>query len=158
MLLRLFSADSPYKHFAELTFYQALSVSVIVGALIYLFIIIRKKRSGTNNIDYALLMLCVALFNPNAWLANFVFFIFVYMVIADYLMSSGFKDKPVLALTILSFISSSWAAESVVGDKLQNFFESFSTVTVAALILAGILLHLKFSRRMTKFQDAIIKQ
>jgi hypothetical protein len=146
MILRLFSADSTYVHFAKLTFYQALFVCAAMGALIYLFIIIKRKDKETKNIDYALLMLCVALFNPNAWLANFVFFIFAYMVIIHYLLSINFKNKPVLIFTILSFVSSSWAAESVVGDKLQNFFESLSTVTVAALILIGILLYLKFKK------------
>lgn len=146
MVLRLFSADSPCKHFAQLTFYQALFVSGIIGALIYLFIIIKKKERETKNIDYALLLLCLALFNPNAWLANFVFFIFAYMAIIYHLISTRFKNKAVLIFTILSFISSSWAAESVVGDKLQNFFESLSTVTLASLILCGILLYLKFKK------------
>jgi len=146
MILRLFSADSRYTHFTALTFYQALSICAVIGLLIYLFIIIKRKDKETKNIDYALLLLCVALFNPNAWLANFVFFIFAYMVIIYYLLSINFKNKPVLIFTILSFISSSWAAESVVGDNLQNFFESLSTVTIAGLILIGILLHLKFKK------------
>jgi len=146
MVLRLFSGDSPYAHFAQLTFYQAIFISVGVGALIYLCIVIKRREHETKNIDYALLLLCLALFNPNAWLANFVFFIFAYMVIIYYLISTRFINKPVLIFTILSFISSSWAAESVVGDKLQNFFESLSTVTVAALMLTGILLYLKFKK------------
>jgi len=156
MVLRLFSADSPYKHLTQLAFTQALFISGIIGALIYLFIIIKKKERETKNIDYALLLLCLALFNPNAWLANFVFFIFAYMAIIYHLIkvrfsaeggsASGGKNKAVLIFTILSFISSSWAAESVVGDKLQNFFESLSTVTLASLILCGILLYLKFKK------------
>lgn len=146
LILRLFSADSPFTHFAKLTFNQTIFICAIIGILIYSFIIIKRKDKETKNIDYALLLLCVALFNPNAWLANFVFFIFAYMVIICYLLNVRFKNKPVLIFTILSFISSSFAAESVVGDKLQNLFEALSTVTIAALILMGILLYLKFKK------------
>jgi len=145
-ILRVFSADSPFNPIAQLTFIQALIVSAAIGTLIYLLIMVKKKSKKTEVIDYGLLFLCMALFNPNAWLVNFAFFIFAYMVIIYYLLSINFKNKPVLIFTILSFISSSWAAESVVGDHLQKFFESLSTVTIAALTLIGILLYLKFKK------------
>lgn len=157
-ILRLFGADSPFKHFVNLTFNQALILSAAIGAIIYLFIIIKKRNTNTEIIDYGLLLLCAALFNPNAWLANFVFFVFVYMVIINYLLNikfsaeggsaSGGKNKPVLILTFFSFVLSSWAAESVVGDRLQNFFEALSTVTIAAFILVGILFYLKFNKHI----------
>ena len=86
----------------------------------------------------------MALFNPNAWLANFVFLIFAYMVIVYHLIKVKYKDKLTLIFTVLSFIVSSWVSESMVGDNLQHFFEALSTVTVAAFILIGILLYLKF--------------
>ena len=144
-VLRTFSADSPFNAIISLTFIQALIVSGAIGMLIY-FLVIARKHKETEIIDYALLFLCAALFNPNAWLVNFVFFIFAYMVIMYYLLDTKFKSKPVLIFTILSFISSSWAAESVVGDRLQKFFESLSTVTLASFILCGILLYLKFKK------------
>lgn len=157
-ILRMFSADSPFNPIARLTFIQALIVSAAIGALIYLLIIVKRKSKDAVFIDYGLLFLSMALFNPNAWLTNFVFFIFAYMVIIYYLLDTRFKNKPLLIFTILSFILSSWAAESVVGDNLQKFFEGLSTVTIAALILVGILLYLKFSRGITKLQDTMTKQ
>ncbi|MCK9615211.1 MAG: DUF2029 domain-containing protein [Candidatus Omnitrophica bacterium] len=157
-ILRTFSADSSFNPIAQLTFMQALAISAAIGMLIYLLIIVKKKNNETKVIDYALLFLCTALFNPNAWLVNFVIFVFAYMVIIRHLLTVKFKDKITLIFMVLSFISSSWAAESVVGDNLQKFFESLSTVTIAALILVVILLYLKFSRGITKFQDTITKQ
>jgi hypothetical protein len=88
----------------------------------------------------------MALFNPNAWLVNFVFLLFGYMVILYYLIQNGFlKDKTTLILTFLSFVVSSWGCESVAGDNLQNYLEMLSTVTIASLIIIFILLKLKFS-------------
>jgi uncharacterized membrane protein YoaK (UPF0700 family) len=78
------------------------------------------------------------------------------MVIAHHLIKVRYKDKVTLVLMILSFIVSSWVSESMVGDKLQNLFEALSTVTIAALILVGILLRLKFKKEITKSQDTII--
>jgi len=156
-ILRAFSKDSQLNPVAQLTFNQALVTSAAIGMLIYFLIIVRRKNKETELIDYALLFLFMALFNPNAWLANFVFFIFAYMIIIYHLLNVKFKDKTTLIFMVLSFMLSSWAAQSVVGDSLQKFFEALSMVTIAALILVGILLRLKFSRGMAKFQDTITK-
>jgi hypothetical protein len=146
-ILRLFGQDAAYKPLAKLTFKQAVALSFFIGAVIYLLIIMPKKSSDfANPVDYALLFLCMALFNPNAWLANFVFFIFAYMVIAYHLIKVKYKDRATLVLMVLSFIVSSWVSESMVGDKLQNYFEALSTVTIAALILVVVLLRLKFKK------------
>lgn len=150
-ILRMFSKDSPFNPIAQLTFSQALIISAAIGMLIYLLIVVRRKNKETELIDYSLLFLCMALFNPNAWLANFVFFIFAYMIIIYHLLNVKFKNKTTLIFMILSFILSSWAAQSVVGDSLQKFFEALSTVTIAAIILTGILLRLKFLN--TDFTD-----
>jgi hypothetical protein len=40
----------------------------------------------------------------------------------------------------------------MVGDNLQHVFEALSTVTIAALILVGILLHLKFGKSNERLQ------
>jgi len=69
------------------------------------------------------------------------------MVIIYHLLKVKLKNKTILVFTILSFIFSSWGAESVVGDKLQKLFEALSTVTIAAVILIGILLFLKFKKQ-----------
>jgi Gpi18-like mannosyltransferase len=156
-ILRLFAKDSAFKPIAQLTFFQGVAVATAIGLIMYLLIILPGRKNKNNTfIDYSLILICMALFNPNAWLANFVFFVFAYMVIAHHLIKVRYKDKVTLVLMILSFIVSSWVSESMVGDKLQNLFEALSTVTIAALILVGILLRLKFKKEITKSQDTII--
>jgi len=145
-VLRIIGEDSPFRPIAVLTFGQGLAIALLWGAVLYLSILIKTKRQqDTSSIDYALLFLCMALFNPNAWLANFVVFVFAYMVIVYHIIRTRYKDKCSLVLMVLSFIISSWFSESMVGDNLQKFFESLSTVTIGALLLVFILLRLKFS-------------
>jgi hypothetical protein len=151
-ILRLFAKDSPFKSIAQLTFLQAVALAVVIGLILYLIIILPARNKPKPAIDYALILICMALFNPNAWLANFVFFVFAYMVIIYHLIKVRYKDKPILILTVLSFIISSWVSESMVGDNLQHVFEALSTVTIAALILVGILLHLKFGKSNERLQ------
>jgi hypothetical protein len=103
-VLRMFSKDSQLNPIAQLTFNQVLIISAVIGMLIYFLIIVRGKNKETELIDYALLFLFMALFNPNAWLANFVFFIFAYMIIIHYLLNAKFKDKNTLIFMVLSFI------------------------------------------------------
>lgn len=144
LVLRTFTKDSPHKPLANFDFNQGLVLAAILGAIIYVPILIPKAEKS-ENLDYSLLFICMALFNPNGWLSNFVFLIFGYMVILYYLIKNGFlRDKVVLILTFLSFVISSWGCESVVGDNLQNFLEMLSTVTIASLIVMFVLLQLKF--------------
>ncbi|MEI8349197.1 MAG: glycosyltransferase family 87 protein [Candidatus Omnitrophota bacterium] len=147
-VLRIAGMDSPFRLIAKLTLWQGLAVAFLIGAFIYLLILIKaKKQNSSNRIDYALLFLCMALFNPNAWLANFVVFVFAYMVILYHIILTRYKDRLSLALMILSFMIASWFSESMVGDNLQKFFESLSTVTIGALLLVFVLLRLKFSSK-----------
>lgn len=95
-------------------------------------------------IDYGVIFLCMALFNPNAWLHNFTIIIFPYMVAVYYLFIHNFKDKVVLLLVIFSFILSSLVSESVVGEKMQCIFEYYFTVTWGAVLLFIALVKIKF--------------
>lgn len=150
LVLRTFTKDSPHKPLANFDFNQGLALAAILGAIIYIPILIPKAQ-GQENLDYSLLLICMALFNPNGWLSNFVFLIFGYMVILYYLIKNGFlRNKTAFALTFLSFVISSWGCESVVGDNLQNFLEMLSTVTIAALIVVFILFMIKFKTEPKK--------
>jgi hypothetical protein len=145
-VLRLFGQDSHYNPILKLSFNQCLFLAGLLGLAIYFLILIRPKSQSSHTTDHALLLLCAALFNPNAWLTNFVFFIFAYMVIVYHLLKVRFRDKTILFFTVLSFIFSSWGAESIVGDKLQKLFEAMSTVTIAALLVIFALFRLKFKK------------
>ncbi len=150
LILRSLSKDSPYKPLANLDFNQALALSAILGGLIYLFILISRGNAG-QTLDYSLLLICMALFNPNAWLVNFSFLLFAYLVITYYLIQNGFlRDKTVSLLTFLSFVVSSWGCQSVAGNNLQNFLEMLSTVTIASLIVIFVLFKIKFGTKLKK--------
>lgn len=157
LVLRTLTKDSPYKPLANLDFNQAITLTAILGLIIYLFIIIPKGKDA-ENFDYALLLICMALFNPNAWLVNFVFLLFGYMVVLYYLIQNGFlRNKTIAIVTFLSFVISSWGCESMVGDNLQNYLEMLSTVTIATLIIVGLLLWLKFRRQFFSSATPAVK-
>ncbi|UCC94986.1 MAG: DUF2029 domain-containing protein [Candidatus Omnitrophota bacterium] len=148
LVLRYFTASSPYKiSIAHLTFQQGLLIACGIGLILYLLAIFPQKRSSSpNSIEYSLLFICMTLLNPNAWMHNFVVFIFVYMTLLYYPIKVHLKDRVTLILVILSFMLMSWASESLVGDNLENLFEQLSSVTIGALLLCVSLLRIKFKR------------
>lgn len=146
LVLRYFTVDSPYDvSVGHLTFNQGLLASVIACVLIYLLIIFPKNSTGLRGpIEYSLLFIAMTLFNPNAWMHNFVAFIFVYMTLFYYLIKTNFKDRVVLTLVVLSFILMTLTSELFVGDNLEKLFERLSFLTIGALGLLFSLFKLKF--------------
>ena len=148
--LRFFTADSPYKiAIFNLSFNQGIILASIICLAIYLLIVFPKADKSFNTcIDYSSLFICTALFNPNAWMHNFIIFIFVFMNLYYYLLKVNFKDKITLTLLIFSFILTSGMSESLVGNDLENLSEKLSSVTIGAVILLFALFRLKFKKRM----------
>jgi hypothetical protein len=122
--------------------------------VVLLFFILKKQKRYTearltgfyNCLDYGMVLLCVALFNPNAWPHNFVMMIFGYLLTVYYLFVCNFKDKIVLILVLVSFILVSLGSQSIVGDALQTRFETYSSVAIGSLLLFVALVKLKFYR------------
>ena len=84
-------------------------ISVISVFLIVVILFSLKGQGKRSNsqlsryydcLDYGMIFLAMALFNPNAWLHNFVVSIFPYMVAVYYLFNCNFKDKIVLEVII----------------------------------------------------------
>jgi len=148
LVLRYFTADSPYKvSIASLSFNRGLIVAFIVSIIIYSLIIFPGSSQNSHNpTEYSLLFICMALFNPNAWMHNFVICIFVYMAIFYYLLKVNFKDSLTIILLLFSFVLMSCGAESLVGNNLENILEELSSVTIGGLFLALLLFRLKFKR------------
>ena len=146
LTLRYFTVDSPYRGAtASLSFNQGLILAFSICLLIYLLIILPgRKRQFGNSLDYSSLFICMALFNPNAWMHNFVVLIFAYMTLFYYLFRVKCKDKITLTLVIFSFMLMSLTGESIVGNTLENLFEELSSVTLGSLLLLVSLLRLKF--------------
>ena len=152
-ILRIFTASSPYDvSIANLTFNQGLLVSFILCVIMYLLIMIPTKRKDDKVVDYSLLFICSVLFNPNAWMHNFVVLIFVYMVFMYYLIKVRFRDKITIVLVFLSFALTSWMGESLVGNYLENLFEQLSSVTIGVLLLVFAIFRIKYKKLFPQYE------
>ncbi|MCM8819592.1 MAG: DUF2029 domain-containing protein [Candidatus Omnitrophica bacterium] len=143
LILRYFTNQTPYKtKILNFTFMEGLVISIIIGILIYILILLKPSH---QDIDFALLMIFMALFNPNSWITNYTFLIFGYMIVIYWLIKNNFSDKFILSLTFLSFILASWTSQTIVGNRLENLFEEFSSVTISGLLSLLSLFKLKFN-------------
>lgn len=144
-ILRYFTAGSDYGiSLAQLSFNQGVIITLVFCAIIYFLIIFPGVNLRPEPINYSLLFICMALFNPNAWMHNFVVLIFVYFTIFYHLLKVNFEGKVTLILVIFSFIVMSLTSESLVGNNLENLFEELSSVTLGSLALMFTLFRLKF--------------
>ncbi|MCB9747389.1 MAG: DUF2029 domain-containing protein [Candidatus Omnitrophica bacterium] len=130
-----------------MSFQYMLLIGIFFGACIYLSAVAPLSK-GENSyfIECSILMVCLALFNPNAWMHNYVVLVFAYMLFIYYHMKTKFQDKIGLGLMILSFVLTSWVSETMIGEKGEEFFEMYSNVTIGALILVVALLRIKYNK------------
>lgn len=105
-----------------------------------------KKLKHINNIDYALLLICVALFNLNAWMHNFIFLSFGYFILVYYLIKDNFKDKIVSIFLALSYILNIITMKPILGKIWAYKLHFYSPYTLSALITFFLLLKIKFSK------------
>lgn len=101
-------------------------------------------NGNLSKIDIALIFICIALFNPNAWMHAFIFLTFGYMVVFFYLYKVKFNDKPVTGLVVLSFVLHSLTASLLTRFWAGNSFEVYSFVTFGAIALFVALIKIKF--------------
>ena len=130
---------------------------VIAVFFVFMFFIVSKNKVAYKNdeikrfyscVDYGMIFIVMALFNPNAWLHNFVVLIFPYMIATYYLFRCNFKDRIVLVLLIASFILSSSGSYAIMGKAMQAAFEYYCAVIIASIILFGILARIKIKGDM----------
>jgi len=146
MIIRFFSPTEYHVNFLQLNFFQAKILGYAVAFILYLTAFIRssQRTSKEDYYDVALLFICLPLFNPNAWMINFVALIFPYMALMYYLMKTSRKNFFIIACVALAFILTSWMSEDLVGNALESFAEVVSSVTVGTLFLYAALVKLKF--------------
>jgi hypothetical protein len=143
----------PRKIFPFMDSFTAAEITALLFLILLFFIILQKSNSEKSHalrrfyqcVDYGMVFICVALFNPNAWLHNFVVLIFPYMLAIYYLFSCKFEDKVVLALVILSFAISSFGSQAMVGKAMQNILERYFTIVMGALLLFASLVKIKLN-------------
>ncbi|MDP8265779.1 MAG: glycosyltransferase family 87 protein [Candidatus Aceula meridiana] len=146
IILRFFCEESPYKiKLMNLTFQSTMRLSTIACFVLYLFALYPLcKNRKEQLLDTAMLLICMALFNPNAWMINFVSLTFAYMLIL-YLFIQN-KKLSALIIFVIAFLLGSFFGESVVGNDLENFMEEASSVTLSSLVLFFYLFYLKINQ------------
>lgn len=144
MVLQFFS-DSGYGiNVLSLAFDKALLLGRSLALALYALAFLPRRGGRDSKIDYAILFICMALFNPNAWMVNFVSLIPAYILLLGYLWKNRVADKFVLVLVILGFVVSVGMAEDIAGNNIQNLGETFSNVTFGSLLILGALCRMKF--------------
>jgi len=132
-------------------------ITLITAIFLYLGILLKPKNSHFKhnpnrylNIDYALLFICIILFNMNSWPANYILLCPAYFIIAHYLVKGQFKDRIMLGLLLVSYLLNLLTLKSVFGKIFPYKAHFYSPFTISALIIFGVLLGLKYSKKALK--------
>ncbi len=148
MFTRFFSSFSPYK--VNVLNLSQFYLGIILGAsllLLYIFPFLRSSYGGqgvfSENVDWAMLFMCVPLFNPNGWVHAFVFLLFPYMVCLYYLFKVGHVDILVWVLVVLSFLMGTWPNQLFI-PSLEDSTEVYSFLCMGSLLLYLALVRIKF--------------
>jgi hypothetical protein len=150
MFMRYFSTLSEYK--VNILSLSQLHLGFLIGAAFtFLYMValfpsakFKKGSQFLETIDYGMLFICVALFNPNAWIHAFIFLAFPFMVCLYYLFKIRHKDVTVWILVSLASILASWP-ESLFLPSLKDSVDIYSLLTLGSLILFLALAKIKFS-------------
>ena len=149
MLIRYFSSFSEYSiNFLKL---NMLHLGILIGSaatFIYMFIFcptdkFKKNCPFLEAINYAMIFICVALFNPNGWIHAFIFLVFPYLTVLFYLFKTKHKDKLVWAMVAVSVILGSWP-ESLFLPSIKDSVDIYSLLTIGSIILFFALVKIKF--------------
>lgn len=150
MVVRFFSGHGEYG--LRIIDFKDFQLGFIVGSLyilIYLLSLIPHKLKQNENtfelVDLALLFVCVAIFNPNAWMHAFIFLTFGYMYILSYLIKNKQTDKVAFSFVVLSFFFHSCTTSFFTNFFYKDFFEIYSFVTIGAIFVLAALFKIKFS-------------
>jgi len=109
-----------------------------------------QAKNGYLNIDYALIFICLILYNLNSWPANYIFLTPGYFLIAWHLVKGKFKNKLLLVLLLVSYLLNIITQKAIFGQILAYKAYFYSPFTLSALVIFGALLGLKYSKKAIK--------
>ena len=149
MLIRYCSVFSEYNvNFLKLNmFYLGILIGSVVTFL-YALILYPPTKFKDNCqfpevVNYAMIFICVALFNPNGWIHAFIFLTFPYLVAFYYLFKVRHRDKVVWSMVVVSAILGSWP-ESLFLPSIKDSVDIYSLLTVGSVVLFFALVKIKF--------------
>jgi len=137
----------------HLTYHQGLILSAVLSVFIYSLVLLPVSNSDSKEkvlIDYALLFICKALFNANAWTFNYAALIFPYMLLFYYLFRTQSKDKTILVLIVAAFILGTIGTRGLLGAGWREWTQTLAFTTIGALLVMIALFKLKFGRASSK--------
>ncbi len=147
--IRYFSSFSKYgiNVIALNKFYLGI---VIGGMCVFMYMLILFASNRTRNlgrfagvVDYAMLFVCIPLFNPNGWVHAFIFLLFPYMVCLYYLFKLNSRDIFVKIMAAISAVSGSWPNQLFI-RTIKDSTEVYSLLTFSALAIFAALFKIKF--------------
>ncbi|MFH0935987.1 MAG: glycosyltransferase family 87 protein [Candidatus Omnitrophota bacterium] len=150
------SYHAPHMPFESLNLSAGFVNFIFISSAILLYgTIFIKPRLDKNstlyyNIDYALLLICVSLFNLNAWMQAYILLLMPYFVIVYYLIKCAFRDKLVSGLLLMSYILNIITIKGLFGEQFSYKAHFYSPYTLMGLILFLALLKIKFLSVMKK--------
>jgi len=145
MFLRFFSSTQYHVQFFSLSFHQALFYGRMAALLLYVVVFIPgTSRPRDRIVDFSLLMICMSLFNPNAWEFNFISLFLGYMVLVQHSISTGLKDRFILFSLMAAIFLTNITSRDILGRAFEEFEYAYSFTTIGALVMYAALLKLKF--------------
>jgi len=124
-----------------------------VGSFLFLLFLNQRlkfvKNSLVNHrecIEYSLLLIFMTLFSPLGWFQNYSSSILAYMLLLYYVLKTGFKDRFISILLILSFVLVDAINFETVGRKINDLSLYLSFITGGIFILIVCLSKLRLSK------------
>lgn len=130
----------------KLTQQQTSLIFILSALIVYIAAIYnpRRKESGQQaNIDYALLLICVVLFNLNAWMHNYLLLLMPYFIIVYYLIKNRFRDITILLLWLFSYFLNLITIPGLLSAPLTYKLHFYSPFTLSAILTFFALLKIK---------------
>ncbi len=122
---------------------------------LFIFLLFLNRRSGSSDgnivnhgegIEYALLLIFMALFSPLGWFQNYSSAVLGIMILINYVFETGLKDRFIIIVLVLFFILVDLINFELVGRKLNDLSLYLSFITWGIFILIAFLSKLRISR------------
>lgn len=152
-LAHMYLAPTNYKiNFLSLSHKQVDILIIAFIILLYLFVLWRPKYNSLDSqkleaVDFSLIFLFMAYFNPNAWMHAYIFLLVPYACMIYYLLRINFRDIFVLVSVIISYVLISIFTPSTVGDKLSHFADVRCFVAWGVLPILFSLIKIKLNKK-----------